>query len=86
MDRKNIYKVFYGFAVLLAVGFCVGSSVDFYQYDEMSNSAPFRLFVAVRGLSSFCLGLFYSWRAGQLSGNIISKSGQQFQKFERVKI
>ena len=38
MDRKNIYKVFYGFAVLLAVGFCVGSSVDFYQYDEMSNS------------------------------------------------
>ena len=40
MDRKNIYKVFYGFAVLLAVGFCVGSSVDFYQYDEMSNSAP----------------------------------------------
>ena len=57
MDRKNIYKVFYGFAVLLAVGFCVGSSVDFYQYDEMSNSAPFRLFVAVRGIVFLLPGL-----------------------------
>ena len=57
MDRKNIYKVFYGFAVLLAVGFCVGSSVDFYQYDEMSNSAPFRLFVAVRGIEFLLPGL-----------------------------
>ena len=72
--------------MLLAVGFCVGSSVDFYQYDEMSNSAPFRLFVAVRGIEFLLPGLIYSWRAGQLSGNIISKSGQQFQKFERVKI
>ena len=57
MDRKNIYKVFYGFAVLLTVGFCVGTSVDFYQYDEMSNSAPFRLFVAVRGIEFLLPGL-----------------------------
>ena len=40
MDRKNIYKLFYGAVLLLVLGFCVRVGADFFEYN-VSNSAPF---------------------------------------------
>lgn len=44
MDRKNIYKLFYGAVLLLVIGFCVRVGADFYEYNEMTYSAPFYVF------------------------------------------
>lgn len=57
MDRKNIYKLFYGAVLLLVIGFCVGLGADLYEYDEMVYSAPFYVFVMVRGLEFLLPGL-----------------------------
>ena len=57
MDRKNIYKLFYGAVLLLVIGFCVRVGADFYEYNEMTYSAPFYVFLIVRGLEFLLPGL-----------------------------
>ena len=50
MKRKNISKLLYILAVFLLVVFCVCLGVDYYHYNTTLNSAPFSVWVLVRGV------------------------------------
>jgi len=48
MKKENIYKFLYTVSVLLVIGFTIRLGVDYFQYDEMNNSAPFYAFIIER--------------------------------------
>ena len=57
MKTNRIYRLLYGGAVLLLVGFVLCVGVDLWRYDAGENSAPFSVQVLVRGLEFVLPGL-----------------------------
>lgn len=81
MDRKNIYKLFYGAVLLLILGFCVRVGADFFEYN-VSNSAPFYIYVIMRGLEFLLPGLVLFLAAGVVK----KKSGNAEERTETGRI
>lgn len=50
MKKIPAWKILYGAAVLMVLGFCVHIGVDYYQYNTTLNSAPFWVCILVNGL------------------------------------
>ncbi len=48
MKKENIYKLLYVVSVFLIIGFAIRLGVDYFKYDEYSNSAPFYVFIIER--------------------------------------
>ncbi len=48
MKKENIYKFLYVVSVFLIIGFAIRLGVDYFKYDEYSNSAPFYVFIIER--------------------------------------
>lgn len=50
MKKKHWYKFMYVISTLLVVGFIIRTTVDYIQYNETLNSAPFYVFILARAL------------------------------------
>ena len=50
MKKMQTYKLLYGAAMLMILGFCIHLAVDYYQYSTTLNSAPFSIWVLVNAL------------------------------------
>ena len=50
MKKSIAHRLLYGAAGLMVLGFCIHTLVDYWRYDPLSNSAPFRLWIYVNGL------------------------------------
>ncbi len=48
MKKENIYKYLYAVSIFLIIGFAIRLGVDYFKYDEYSNSAPFYVFIIER--------------------------------------
>ena len=48
MKKENIYKFLYVVSMFLVIGFTIRLGVDYFKYDNMSNSAPFYAFIIER--------------------------------------
>lgn len=48
MKKENIYKFLYAVSIFLVIGFTIRLSVDYFKYDNISNSAPFYVFIIER--------------------------------------
>ncbi len=48
MEKRNIYKFLYAISVLLIIGFIIRLGIDYFKYDNSSNSAPFYVFIIER--------------------------------------
>ncbi len=48
MKKENIYKFLYAVSVFLVIGFAIRIGIDYFKYDNMSNSAPFYAFIIER--------------------------------------
>ena len=47
MKKVSTYKLLYGAAVLMVLGFCIHLAVDYCQYCSTLNSAPFSVWILV---------------------------------------
>ena len=50
MKKENVYKFLYLVSILLIIGFGIRLGIDYFKYDEVSNSAPFYTFIIERTL------------------------------------
>ena len=50
MKKTPAYKLLYGAAVLMIIGFCIHLAVDYARYSTTLNSAPFWLWIVVDAL------------------------------------
>ncbi len=50
MKKVQTYKLLYGAAVLMIIGFCIHVAVDYCQYSTTLNSAPFTVWILVDSL------------------------------------
>ena len=50
MKKVQTYKLLYGAAVLMVLGFCIHVTVDYCQYSSTLNSAPFTVWILVDSL------------------------------------
>ena len=48
MKKENIYKVLYVVSIFLVIGFVIRLGVDYFKYNNISNSAPFYAFIIER--------------------------------------
>ena len=47
MAKVQTYKLLYGAAILMVLGFCIHLIVDYCQYSATLNSAPFTVWILV---------------------------------------
>ncbi len=57
MKKENMYKFLYAVCIFLVVGFVIRLGVDYFQYDNINNSAPFYVFVIARLLEFILPGI-----------------------------
>ena len=50
MKKTKTYRLLYGAAALMTLGFCVNLVVDYHQYSTTLNSAPFTVWILVDAL------------------------------------
>lgn len=48
MKKENIYKFLYYVSIALIIAFIIIVGIDYFNYNEIENSAPFYAFVLVR--------------------------------------
>lgn len=48
--KLKLYKVFYAAALLLLLGFCLATCMDYVRYTTTLNSAPFHVFILVNAM------------------------------------
>lgn len=58
MKKQNYYKLFYLVSILALIGFFIRISVDYFKYD-ITNSAPFYLFLIERTLEFIIPGIIF---------------------------
>ncbi len=57
MKKENMYKFLYAVCIFLVVGFVIRLGADYFQYDNINNSAPFYVFVIARLLEFILPGI-----------------------------
>lgn len=50
MKKQKCVTFLYSMSIILVVGFLVSVCVDYFTYDSTYNSAPFYVFIIVRGI------------------------------------
>lgn len=68
-------KLLYGAAVLMVIGFCIHTMVDYHTYCKTLNSAPFGVWIAVDALLWLLPALL-----AFLAGLIVSKRMRNKEK------
>lgn len=48
MKKENIYKILYAISAILLIAFVIILGIDYFNYNEINNSAPFYAFILVR--------------------------------------
>ena len=66
MKKMQTYKLLYGAAVLIILGFCIHLAVDYYQYCTTLHSAPFSVWVLV-DLLLWLVPAALAFRAGYIA-------------------
>ncbi len=65
MNKENIYKYLFAISIFLIIIFLILIRIDYFNYDALSNSAPFYTYIIMRSLEFilpsiilFLIGLF----------------------------
>lgn len=48
MKKENIYKFLYAVSIFLIIWFAIRLGTDYFEYDDIANSAPFYVFIIER--------------------------------------
>lgn len=48
MKKENIYKFLYAVSIFLIIWFVIKLGIDYFEYDDITNSAPFYVFIIER--------------------------------------
>lgn len=48
MKKENIYKFLYAVSIFLIIWFAIRLGIDYFEYDDIANSAPFYVFIIER--------------------------------------
>lgn len=72
MNKPPAHKLLYGASVLMVVGFVIHLAVDYYQYKNTLNSAPFWLWICVDALI-WLVPAILAFLAGFISQKRLSK-------------
>lgn len=60
MKKQKYVTFLYFVSIILVVGFLVSVCIDYFTYDSTYNSAPFYVFIIVRGME-FILPALLVW-------------------------
>ena len=76
MKKTRGYQLLFGASALMLLGFGIHLGVDFLQYDPMSNSAPFWVWVFVDALL-WLIPAALAFAAGLVSKKKVTRKDKQ---------
>ena len=72
MKKVKAHKLLYGAAVLMVLGFGIHTLIDYFRYDAVLNSAPFRLWIYVNAML-WLIPALLAFLAGFIANKKLSK-------------